>query len=105
MCPPKMKKQTPAASTSPTMQAAEELELITDGLQDNALGRAALRTAGGAARKPASASAAAQGEKASAPAAAPSPAGAAGVLDLAAPVGGRRAGSRQPFYNPEGSTE
>lgn len=58
MCPPKIKRQAPAASTTPTMQAADELELITDGLEDNAIGRAALRTSGGA-RKPASATAAA----------------------------------------------
>lgn len=101
MCPPKIKKQAPAASTTPTMQAADELQLVTDGLQDNAIGRASLRTAGaargGARTKPTTAAAAPV-------VAAVAPSTAADALGLA-PRGGRTPGARQDFYNPAGSVE
>lgn len=102
MCPPKIKKQAPAASTTPTMQAADELQLVTDGLQDNAIGRASLRTAGAAkggvrTTKP-------SGTGAAPVAAAVAPSTAADALGLA-PRGGRTPGARQDFYNPAGSVE
>jgi hypothetical protein len=112
MCPPNKKQSAPAASTTPTMQAAEELELITDGLQDNAIGRAALRTKGaaaGGARKPASAStSAAVVTGGSAPTAART--AVAATVDAVSALGfgtdqGRTPGARQDFYNPGGSVE
>lgn len=96
MCTPKVNKQAPAASTTPTMQAADQLELITDGLQDNAIGRAALRTSGGA-RKPASAQAAAEGAPAATTGVAPATTDAETALDLGT-ARGRAPGSRQPFF-------
>lgn len=99
MCIPKPTKPAPQASTLPTTQAADDLQLVTDELASGASGRLALSTRPRSA-KPATAAAATAGSVITA-----GSAGAAGGgTDTASSAGdiltggGRTAGSKQPFY-------
>lgn len=103
MCIPKPTKPAPQASTLPTTQAADDLQLVTDELASGASGRLALSTRPRSA-KPATAAAATAGAALTGGVPAGADGGGSSSGDTASSAGdvltgrGRTAGSQQPFY-------